>query len=447
MAPKQFPQDFKWGTATASYQIEGAWNVDGKGESIWDRFSHTPGRIKTGETGDIACNHYKLWKTDIALMKKMNLNAYRFSIAWSRIFPEGRGKVNEKGISFYSKLVDELLKNDITPYCTLFHWDLPQALQDLGGWVNRYTVDWFADYAGLMAEKLGDRIKQWITLNEPSIFSSCGYEYGVHAPGVSHIPTSRQVVHHLLIGHGLAGRAIKAKRKDNLVGIAPNLAMDYPATDSPQDIDFADRCFDTACNYVNPFFKKGYTPEWLKNFKRQNNTPLMRNGDDNLMKGPTDFLGINFYFSNFHNVKADGSAVNSPPSAVKKTDLGWPIHPQGLKDLLVKITKRYGKIPIYITENGAAYYNEKPDSKGAIHDSKRRDYLKGHIKALEESIAAGVNLKGYFVWSFMDNFEWAEGTKPRFGIVHVDYKTQKRRIKNSGLFYSEVARLNALPGE
>jgi len=437
-----FPKGFSWGTATASYQIEGAWDADGKGESIWDRYSHTPGKVARGETGDVACDHYHRWRSDLDLMRSMGVNSYRFSLSWPRILPQGRGKVNAKGLDFYDRLVDGLLARGIDPFVTLFHWDLPQALQDAGGWTNRRIADWFADYAVVCVRRLGDRVTRWATLNEPNVFAYCGFGGGWHAPGVKDEATFRQVFHHELLAHGRAIRAMRSARRSLRLGVCPNLAMLYPARKGHRGDEAAVReRWDKDRWFLDPFFLGRYPRAPWREAERQGVAPLVLAGDLKEAAAPVDFVGINYYFSLFLKKTPSGKVVEVP-MAKSKTGIGWPVHPQGLADALVWLTKTYGRRPIHITENGAGYQGEKPGPDGWLRDKRRVEYLDGHLRALRNALSRGVDLRGYHVWSFMDNFEWAKGDRPRFGLVYVDYPTQRRIVKDSGMFYAQVVRSN-----
>jgi beta-glucosidase len=437
-----FPKWFLWGAATASYQIEGSWKADGKGESIWDRFSHTPGKVDRGETGDVACDHTKRWRSDLDLMKAMNLNAYRFSLSWPRILPEGRGKVNPKGLDFYDRLVDGLLSRGIEPLATLYHWDLPQALQDAGGWINRRTADWFADYSAVCAKRLGDRVRYWATINEPNVVAYCGYQGGFHAPGVKDQATAAQVFHHLMLAHGRAVRALRATRKNLKIGICPNIMMLYPArAGHPADLKAVRERRDSERWYLDPFLLGKYPARQLRIAEREGWAPLGKSGDLKEAAAPLDFLGINYYFSLFLKRLPNGRTVE-PKLAPQATDLDWPFWPDGLRDMLLWVTRTYGRRPLVVTENGAAYFGDKPDRQGRVRDADRVKYLELHVRALREALERGVDLRGYCCWSFMDNFEWSSGYKPRFGLVHVDFKTQKRTVKDSGRFYAQVAASN-----
>ncbi len=433
-----FPSNFIWGAATAAYQIEGAAFEDGRTESIWDRFARIPGKVRNADTGDIACDHYHLWEKDVELMKTLGLKGYRFSVSWSRILPEGKGKSNSKGLDFYNRLVDKLLENNIEPFITLYHWDLPMALQDAGGWLNRRIADWFTEYASVMYKSLGDRVRFWSTLNEPNVFAMCGYLNGKHAPGVRDYLTYTQVIHHLLLAHGdatKAGRSILPKAQ---FGVTLAIGMDYPADDTPKSHAAVERAWTRGpCIFLDSILKGKYPSLALANSLQFN--PVILDGDLERISQPLDYLGINHYFSNW--LTADN--IQKFNRELPKTDRGWIVYPNGLKDMLLKITERYGKIPIYIMENGASY----PDivsEDGMIHDSLRVDYYKNYIKAMYEAIQLGADVKGYFAWSLLDNFEWEQGYSSRFGIVYVDFKSQKRIIKDSGRFYSALIKQNAV---
>lgn len=437
-----FPPGFLWGASTASYQIEGAWNADGKGESIWDRFSHAPGHVAKGDTGDVACDHYRRWKADLDLMRSLHLKAYRFSISWPRVMPEGRGKINAKGMDFYDRLVDALLERGIDPLVTLFHWDVPQALQDAGGWVNRRMIDWFTDYSVLCARRLGDRVKLWATLNEPNVFAYCGYHGGWHAPGVKDPATARQVFHHEAVAHGRAVRAMRSARKGLRLGVCPNLGMNYPfRAKRAGDRSAALEKWEDERWWLDPFFSAKYPERPWKAALKDGTAPRMLDGDLKEACAPLDFVGLNYYFSHLQKRLPSGKIVPILPGK-ERTDLGWPVHPEGLADALTLFTETYGRRPIYVTENGAAYFNEKPGRDGRVRDAERVKYIRRHASALRTALRRGVDVRGYFVWSLMDNFEWAHGYKPRFGMVHVDYRTLRRTVKDSGRFYAEVARTN-----
>ncbi len=444
----RFPRSFIWGAATASYQIEGAWNEDGKGLSIWDTFSHNPGMVTNGDSGDVADDHYHRWKDDVALMKQLGLKAYRFSISWSRVLPDGEGRVNEAGLGFYDRLVDELLDNDILPFVTLYHWDLPQALQDKGGWGARAITETFACYTEVIADRLGDRVKHWITLNEPHVFAYAGHYHGVHAPGMRDLQLANQVSHHALLAHGRAVGILRALSPDAQVGITLNLSLPYPASTLPAD-RLAARIADGQLNrwFLDPVFGRGYPADMLEFYGED--APEIEPGDLEVIGTPTDFLGINYYSNRFARaVSADvngfGVGRLKPEEMVEAgyelTEMSWPIMPDGLRELLVDITRRYGPRAIYITENGAAFEDIVED--GAVHDVRRVQYLKEHFAAARRAISDGVPLRGYFVWSLMDNFEWAHGYDKRFGIIHVDYETQQRIPKDSAFYLSQVIQEN-----
>lgn len=427
----KFPKDFIFGVATASYQIEGAVHEDGRSESIWDRFSKTPGKILNGDTGDVACNHYHLYKEDIALVKELGVDSYRFSIAWPRIMPGGSGRPNQKGIDFYKRLIDELLKQGVAPAVTLYHWDLPQILEDKGGWLNRDTAKYFRDYAAVVFEELGDVVTSWITLNEPWCSAFLGYGIGEHAPGKKDFASHFKAAHHLFLGHGLA---LKSYRQLNLpaeIGITLNLTPQYPASANSEDLAAA-RKADGFQNrwYLDPIFKGAYPediPEFLEMVQ-----PVIQSRDLELISQPNDFLGINFYSRGLIAAGKDGQPEAQPPER-PVTAMGWEVYPEALYDLLVRIDKDYGPIPLYITENGAAYEDILED--GRVRDTERTFYLEQHFTQAARVIEAGIPLKGYYVWSLLDNFEWAFGYNRRFGIVYVDFATQERILKDSALWY------------
>ncbi|NWF69763.1 MAG: beta-glucosidase [Chloroflexi bacterium] len=436
---RTFPKDFIWGTATASYQIEGAVQEDGRGPTIWDTFAHTPGKIHNGDHGDIACDHYHRWQEDIALMQALNLNGYRFSLAWSRILPQGRGAVNQKGLDFYSRLVDGLLAAGITPFVTLYHWDLPQALQDDGmGWQRRSIVDDYVAYADVVSRALGDRVKHWITLNEPFIFSVLGHLLGTMAPGVQDMPNvTLTVAHHALLAHGKAVPVLRANVPGAVVGTTMYLQQLEAASDSPADVAAAARA-DGFVNrwFLDPLFKGSYPQDLAETFAYF--MPPIQPGDLEAIRAPLDFLGVNFYerrvvkegdeqpFLNFSYVKTD----------LPRTAFDWEINPDALYNILMRVHKDYAPTAIYITESGACFDDVLQGD--AVHDAPRVDYLRGYFAAALRAVEAGVPLKGYFVWSLLDNFEWAEGYSKRFGIVYVDYATQRRIVKDSGRYMAEA---------
>ncbi|MGI8587022.1 MAG: GH1 family beta-glucosidase [Chloroflexia bacterium] len=432
------PPDFVWGAATASYQIEGAVHEDGRGESIWDRFGHTPGNVLNGDTGDVACDHYHRWAEDIGLMREMGLDAYRYSIAWPRILPAGRGQVNGAGLDFYDRLTDGLLAAGIRPFVTLYHWDLPQALQDKGGWANRDTASAFADYADLVARFLGDRVSAWITHNEPWVAAFVGNLWGEHAPGLRDAATALAVAHHLLLSHGLAVPAIRAAVSGAGVGITLNLQPVYPATDSAADLAAASRQ-DLFANrlFLDPLFEGRY-PDHLSEVFGSIGLPV-KSGDLELISAPLDFLGVNYYTRAL--VRADpagdpgGVATEHPPG--EYTTMDWEVYPDGLRVLLERVNRDYPAPAYYVTENGAAFPDElSPD--GTVYDPRRQAYLEAHFAAAAQAVAAGVPLRGYFVWSLMDNFEWDKGYSQRFGLLYVDYPTGRRFWKASGRWYQRL---------
>ncbi len=451
MSPQiAFPQGFLWGAATSSYQIEGAWNEDGKGESIWDRFSHTPGKISDGSTGDIACDHYHRWEADLDLMQSLGLQAYRFSITWPRVLPEGRGQVNQAGLDFYDRLVDGLLARNITPFVTLYHWDLPQALEDAGGWPARATAEAFVDYADAVSARLGDRVKHWITHNEPWVAAFLGYGMGVHAPGLRDFQKAMAASHHLLLSHGWAVPVIRANSQDARVGITLDLTDVVPASPSPQDYHAA-REMDGFLNrwFLDPIFGRGYPADVIAWFGRVHGARVdfVQEGDMDAIAAPTDFLGVNYYTR--HVARAPGDD-NLPPTITTEdsefTEMGWEVAPRSLFRLLNRLHFDYQTPAIYITENGAAFPDEVSED-GRVHDDRRLAYLDAHFRAAHEAIQCGVPLRGYFVWSLMDNFEWSFGYTKRFGIVYIDFETQQRIVKDSGLWYRDVIARNGLDGE
>ena len=433
-----FPPGFVWGSATASYQIEGAWQADGKGESIWDRFSHTPGRIEDNSTGDVACDHYHRYLDDIALMRRIGLKAYRFSTSWTRALPLGRGRLNPSGLDFYDRLVDALCAANIEPFLTLYHWDLPQALQDEGGWENRDTCHAFADYAALLVKRLGDRVKYWTTFNEPSVAAFDGHLIGEHAPGIQEPRVAFQVAHHLNVAHGLAVRAIRAVDPSAQVGIVLNEWGADPVSEDPADIAAADLAWERSETlFLDPLFK-GHYPAYTYELLGEN-FPKVQDGDLALIAQKLDYLGINFYSRNL--VSAEGNIDPVPGS--EYTEMGWEVCAPALRRLLNKVNNDYRLPPIYITENGAAFKDEV-GADGKVHDPRRLDYLKQHFIQTRLAMQDGVDVRGYFVWSLLDNFEWGHGFTKRFGIVRVDYETQERTIKESGEWYAEVIRKNAV---
>lgn len=458
--PVTFPPGFLWGAATAAYQIEGAAREGGRGESIWDVFSRVPGAVADGHNGDVACDHYHRTAQDIALMQDLNLAAYRFSVSWARCMPDGVTP-NPEGIAFYSDLVDRLLAAGITPWITLYHWDLPQALEDKGGWAARETAERFAEFAALMHGALGDRVRFWTTLNEPWVSAFLGYAAGLHAPGRKDPAAALAAVHHLLLGHGLAVREIRSRNAAATVGITLNLTVADPAdADRELDRDSARRA-DGQSNrlFLDPLFRGEYPADVLADVAHLGMADVVRPGDLELIAAPLDVLGVNYYHGSAFTaepgrdpdpsspmVAADG--VHTVPRGLPLTGMGWEVQPDGLRRLLVRLQREYtgpAGIPIYITENGAAY-DDEPDAAGFVNDEDRRNFFEQHLRALHAAIAEGVDVRGYFAWSLLDNFEWAFGYHQRFGLVRVEYDTQRRIPKASGLWYARVAASNALPG-
>jgi beta-glucosidase len=449
-----FPKGFYWGTATAAYQIEGAWNEDGKGESIWDRFAHTPGKIKDGTNGDVACDHYHRYREDIALMRALHLNSYRFSVSWPRIQPNGSGQVNPKGLDFYSRLVDALLEARIRPLVTLYHWDLPQKLEDAGGWPNRDLAGRFADYAAAVARALSDRVENWTLLNEPAAFTSQGYLDGTHAPGRTSIVDFLRATHTANLAQGLGFRAVKAVRPQARVGAALSMSPCEPATDSEDDRVASERAHAiTNIWFLEPALRGRYPDAFSFN-----PAVLMKiqQDDMNTVRAPFDFIGINLYYRTIVSATALGERLSDRrffilPARMfagekgPKTGMGWELWPRAIYDIVMRITRDYSRPAIEITESGCAY-DDTPDSTGRVNDARRIAYHQQYLTELARAIRDGANVLGYHAWSLLDNFEWAEGLGQRFGLVYVDYKTQKRTVKKSGEWYGKVAALNSLPG-
>jgi beta-glucosidase len=451
-----FPDGFLWGTATASYQIEGAVAENGRGPSIWDSFSHTPGRTVGGDTGDVACDHYHRAGEDVALMRELGIGSYRFSLAWPRFQPDGHGPLHPGGVSFYDRLLDELHAAGIRPWVTLYHWDLPQALEDAGGWPARDTALRFADYAAAVHARFADRIADWTTLNEPWCSAFLGYASAHHAPGRTDPAASVRAAHHLLLGHGLAVEAMRSARPDLRYGITLNLYPTTAASEEPADVDAARRV-DGQSNrlFLDPVLRGRYPADVLADLEPIAGSEHILDGDEKQIGQPLDVLGINYYSR--HVVRAGrpdepfepnhawvgATDVEKLRTGRPRTEMGWEIDEAGLYDILVRVAHEYPAVPLYVTENGAAFDDVvAPD--GRVHDQQRIDYLDGHFRAAARAIADGVDLRGYFVWSLMDNFEWAWGYARRFGLVHVDYATQQRTIKDSGRWLAGVARANAL---
>jgi beta-glucosidase len=441
-----FPDDFAWGVASASYQIEGAVSEGGRLPSIWDTFSHTPGAVHGGDTGDVADDHYHRWPQDLDLLAALGVDRYRFSLAWPRLQPTGSGALNEAGVDFYSRLVDGLLERGIEPWATLYHWDLPQTLQDAGGWPERETAERFAEYASLVYERLHERVRFWTTLNEPWCSAFLGHAQGRHAPGVQDDEAAMRAAHHLLLGHGLAVEAMRAQGDpDSRFGLTLNLFPVDPASDDPADVDAARR-IDALANrlFLDPLLLGRYPADV---------PPLpVQPGDEALIATPIDMLGVNYYFR--HVVRA-GNGNSGEPSpwigshdvefvsrGLPTTEMGWEIDAQGLYDVLTRVHRDYPPIPLHVTENGAAFPDELAD--GRVADPDRVAYLDGHFRAAHRAIADGVDVRGYFVWTLMDNFEWGFGYSKRFGLFHVDYETLARTPKDSARWFAEVTRRNGV---
>ena len=450
------PAGFVWGAATAAYQIEGASTADGRGPSVWDTFSHTPGRVRAGGTGDVAVDHYHRWRDDVELMAELGLSAYRFSVSWSRVQPTGRGPADRRGLEFYSRLVDRLLDRGIEPWVTLYHWDLPQALEDAGGWPERDTAGRFADYAELVHGALGDRVHTWTTLNEPWCSAFLGYCSGEHAPGRQEPAAAVRAGHHLLLGHGLAAQVLRTV--GSRVALSLNLYPVQPA--GPADTD-ATRRIDGLQNrfFLDPVLRAAYPADVVADLAPVTDLDFVEAGDLALIGQPLDALGVNYYSR--HVVRAGTGAPRPGPAGrllpspypgaadvgfadagTDRTAMGWEIYAAGLTDVLTRVASEYAAPPLYVTENGAAF----PDTvaaNGRVHDRERTAFLAAHLGACRDAVAAGVDLRGYFVWSLLDNFEWAWGYDKRFGVVHVEFASQRRRLKDSALWYAESARRNA----
>lgn len=440
-----FPSDFVWGAATAAYQIEGAWNEDGKSESIWDRFCHTPGRIDNGDTGDVACDHYHRWQEDVRLMKEIGLRAYRFSISWPRVLRDGLGPLNPAGMDFYDRLVDALLEAGIQPWVTLYHWDLPQRLEDEGGWPARSTVDAFCAYADAVSRRLGDRVRHWITFNEPYVSAFVGYEEGRHAPGRRSLGDALAAAHHLLLAHGKSLPVIRANCPDAQVGITLNLAWMEPASPSLADRQAA-RWKDGRVNrwFLDPLAGRGYPADMLASY--QSGAEWLQPGDLEQIAAPVDFLGVNYYFREIirsHSVPEEQNLPRTVFSNAERTEMGWEVYPEGLYLLLGRLHFEYRFPAIYITENGAAF-KDQVGADGQVDDPQRISYLRRHLQQIQRAIACGAPVRGYFAWSLLDNFEWSFGYARRFGLIYTDYATQRRIPKSSARWYAQVIRANAV---
>jgi beta-glucosidase len=435
----RFPEGFLWGCATSAYQIEGSPLADGAGPSIWERFVHTPGLTHNGDTGDVACDHYRRWADDVALMRSLGMQAYRFSISWSRILPTGKGLVNPAGLDFYERLVDALLANNITPLITLFHWDLPAALDDLGGWLNPDIAHWFAEYADVMFRRLDDRVTRWTTLNEPWVVSDGGYLHGALAPGHRSLYEAPIATHNMMRAHGAAVQAYRAVGKHQ-IGLVVNLEPQVPASADPAD-QAAARRMDAYMNrqYLDAALLGSYPEELAEIFGAA--WPSWPVRDFELIKQPLDFLGVNYYTRNVRRHDPRAWPVHAAPVRLPQatyTETSWEVCPPALTELLVWIKERYGDLPLYILENGAAFFDPPTAEEGRVRDPLRLSYLRSHLRAVHAAIARGVNLRGYMVWSLLDNLEWSLGFSKRFGIVHVNFATQERTPKDSARYYSRV---------
>jgi beta-glucosidase len=447
MDHKQFPKDFIWGTATSAYQIEGAWNEDGKGESTWDHFSHQAHRVYNNDTGDTACDSYHRFSEDLALIKHLGVQSYRFSIAWPRILPTGSGQPNPKGLAYYDWLVDELLQAGIQPNVTLNHWDLPQTLEEAGGWSNRDTAGRFVDYAEIMFKKLGDRVAYWSTHNEPWVIAFLGYGTGMFSPGVADYSRAYQAVHHLMLSHGQAVQIFRQGGYPGQIGLVVNLSWFEPASTNKQDVAAYQRAIlNQETLFLDALYRGRYPAELLEWIGPMQ--PKVAPGDMEMISQPVDFLGINHYSSALigynHSagfLKFEGRQIVAP--GMGYTSMGWGIYPTGLKNLLIDIKNKYNNPPLFVTENGCAM-PDKVNSKGKVVDTRRINYLRYYLSAAHEAIEAGVNLKGYYLWSMLDNFEWSSGYSQRFGIIHVDFATQKRTPKQSYNWYRKVIECNGL---
>jgi beta-glucosidase len=439
----EFPRGFLWGAATSAYQVEGSPLADGAGPSNWHRFAHTPGRVHDGDTGDVACDHYRRYAEDVTLMRTLGINAYRFSISWSRVMPRGRGPVNPAGVDFYDRLVDVLLASGIEPMVTLYHWDLPAALDDLGGWLNPEIAKWFAEYAAVMFRKLDGRVKLWTTLNEPWVSTDAGYLHGVHAPGHRSPFEAPIASHHLLLAHAAAVRTYRAEGRHR-IGLVVNLEPKYAASNAAEDLAATARA-DAYMNrqYLDPVFL-GREPEELADVFGEA-WPRWPADDFTVIQQPIDFLGINYYTRNVTRFDPRAWPLRAAPVVQKRathTETGWEVFAPGLTRVLTWVKERYGNPPVYVTENGAAFFDPPSLDGDRVADPLRIDYLRKHLAAVHAAIERGVDVRGYFVWSLLDNFEWSAGYSKRFGIVHVDFETQARTPKDSAGFYANVIASN-----
>lgn len=433
-ASAKAPPGFLWGVSTSSYQIEGAAHEDGRGPSIWDTYSRIPGNIKNNDTGDIACDHYHRYREDVALMQEFGVQAYRFSVAWPRIFPEGRGAINKAGLAFYDRLIDAVLAAGIEPWLCLYHWDLPQALGDKGGWTNRDCAQWFADYTDVLARHCGDRVKRFATVNEPSVFTLFGFALGGQAPGIVDRSMLLRAIHHVNLGHGAAIDRLRARVTNASLGAIHNCQPCRPATDTPEN-RVAAETLDAYWNLAFPDPQcRGVYPPQIADLM----APYLKSDDLKHINRPVDWFGLNHYSPNYV-VASDktplGLWFGDAPADVPRSTMGWPVEPAGFREILTRMHKRYG-LPIYVTENGTAYA-DKPTPDGKVHDEPRIAYLKSYTAAMHEAIAAGVDVRGYFVWALLDNFEWSSGYSERFGLVYVDYPTERRLPKDSFRWFAD----------
>ncbi|MGC1356271.1 MAG: GH1 family beta-glucosidase [Xanthobacteraceae bacterium] len=440
-APAKAPPGFLWGVSTSSYQIEGAAHEDGRGLSIWDTYSHIPGKIKNNDTGDVACDHYHRYREDVELMQEFGVQAYRFSVAWPRILPEGRGAINKAGLAFYDRLIDAVLAAGIEPWLCLYHWDLPQALGDKGGWTNRDCAQWFADYTDVVAHHYGDRVKRFATVNEPSVFTLFGFALGGQAPGIVDRGMLLRAIHHVNLGHGAAIDRMRAAVKGASLGAIHNCQPCRPATDTPEN-RVAAETLDAYWNLAFPDPQlRGVYPPPIDELM----TPYLKSDDLKHINRPVDWFGLNHYSPNYV-VASDSTPLGlwfgDAPANVPRSTMGWPVEPAAFGEILTRMHKRYG-LPIYVTENGTAYA-DKPTADGKVHDEPRISYLKAYTAAMYEAIAAGVDVRGYFVWALLDNFEWSSGYSERFGLVYVDYPTQRRLPKDSFRWFADQAKASSI---
>lgn len=451
-----FPDGFVWGVSTAAAQIEGAFDVDGRGPSIWDTFAERPGAIADGSDLRVACDHYHRYREDVAIMKSLGIPAYRFSVAWPRVLPAGVGEVNAAGLDFYERLVDELLASNIAPWLTLYHWDLPQALEDRGGWRNRSTVDAFVEFADVVSRRLGDRVRHWTTHNEPWCASVLGHAQGVHAPGMRDWSAALVVAHNILLSHGRAVPVLRRNVPTGEVGITVNVSPCVPASSSREDREAA-RCYDGELNrwFLDALYLGRYPEDMIATYQELGRLPrgmdFVEPGDMEIIRTPTDFLGLNYYTRSVMRSDRIPEESNEPriiaePDPAELTDMGWEVHPQGLTEILRRIHADYAPASMVVTENGAAY-GTGPGADGAVQDTLRCAYVDSHVRACREAIEAGVPLRGYFLWSLLDNFEWAFGYSKRFGIVWVDFATQERTVKASARLFSRIIQDDGLPRE